>query len=226
MAVLEYDSTLFDSLPSFDAAQESLIHFESKLDRFGKVVSRHDGDDRVGLALLHRHFELRADEVLVEEVIPEQRISIGKPRPAVAAGAVTPHLFRATRDGDGYRWHPLEYVDVSEAPDMAESLAWFSRQSELLHEVAETLDREGALQSFGLSLRHGREEIPCADDEVLVESTDEASRTLTMRPRKLDGLQGTTTPTNWSVQDGKVVLRCTCQVDASTKKHVGHFETN
>jgi hypothetical protein len=167
---------------------------------------------------------LNAGERLVEVVDLERRAAVGRPATEAEAVDVVPHLFRAVREEDGYRWHPLEFVAVGDASTQAVSAQrWLAADADLLEEIAAFLDRQGAMNVFGLSLDHGREEIECADDEVLLEETDEVSRTLTMRPCRTD-LIGKGTPTNWSVKDGQVRMRCTCQ-RAGDDRH-GHFETN
>jgi len=44
-----YEPLLFDTLPAFDEAQANLTRFEPELGRLGGVVSRHGGDERLGL---------------------------------------------------------------------------------------------------------------------------------------------------------------------------------
>lgn len=51
-----------------------------------------------------------------------------------------------------------------------------------LIEVEQVLDRHGALDRFGLILLHGH--FPVAEDEILVETCDQKTRTLTSRPIK------------------------------------------
>jgi hypothetical protein len=80
MEVAAYEPLLFAELPSFEEAQLNLARLEEKLETFGNVVSSHDGDDRIGLALLHKHFDLEPDELLVERVVADERVSIGQPR--------------------------------------------------------------------------------------------------------------------------------------------------
>jgi len=163
-------------------------------------------------------------EVLVETVDPSRRVAVGSPRRRADAGDVRPHLFRATRYEGGYRWSPLEFVDVSGGPEATDAYEWLREQGALLDELARTADAAGALGVFGMSLSHGREDIPCSTGEVLVEETDEIRRILTIRPRATDELSGTTTPTSWGVHNGAVQLRCTCQRDQSGSHQ--HFETN
>src|SRR5262249_26545666 len=94
---------------------------------------------------------------------------------------------------------------------------------QLLDSLAEALVVEDLEEVFGLALDHGRDEIPLADDEVLLEETFTHPRRLLLRPAPLGAALARSTPTGWSVRDGEVIMRCTCQtVDG---RH-NHFETN
>lgn len=220
-----YDPSFFESLPSFVIAQGNLSWAEPHLASSAQVISDHGGDDRVGLALLHRHFSLERDELLVETVFPEARLSIGRPEKDPSPGDVVPHTFRAVRDGETWSWHPLEFVAAGRTCSASErTVSWLDQHDELLSHLADTLSAAGLLDVFGLTVNHGREDIECAEGEVLVESTDEQRRVLRMEPRSLSDVVGVTTPTNWSVRDGEVRMRCTCQRDQSGSHQ--HFETN
>jgi hypothetical protein len=221
----EYDPIKFDTLPPLDEAEAAFTRHEGSLRTLAKLVSEHGADERVGLALLHRHFALEADERLIEKVDHLNRHSVSTPRRVSFSQEAVPHLFRPVRVDDGYRWYPLEFVDVtSHRPAIGDSTQWLEQKTDLLNDLASSLDHDGALGVFGISLKHGREDIPCDKDEVLVETTDSMRRMLTMRPRKLHAVDGSSTPTNWSADSGQVVMRCTCQ-RAGDERH-GHFETN
>ena len=45
------------------------------------VLARHGALDRFGVHLLHKHFDLAADEILVETADPEARTLVTRPQP-------------------------------------------------------------------------------------------------------------------------------------------------
>lgn len=53
-------------------------------------------------------------------------------------------------------------------------------------EIAAVLQRHGKLDRFDLALRHGHFDV--ADDELLIETNDPATRTLSVKPYRLDEL--------------------------------------
>jgi hypothetical protein len=225
--VSSYSPEQFNSLPSFSQAQANLGVVHDSLAVFGRVLQRHGLSNDVGLALLHRHFDLEFDEILVETVIPLKSESIGSPRVVGGSAKALPHLFRTVFDptsGD-YVWYPTEFVDAQhDDGTLAARYANFAAHAEFLKDMADVLQAEGALDAIGLSLFHGREKIFCDDDEVLVESTDDIERTLVMRPGKCSAVNVTSTPTLWRFDGEKVLMACTCQTDANGNH--GHYETN
>lgn len=72
---------------------------------------------------------------------------------------------------------------------------------------SEVLSRHGKLNPFGLSLLHDHFEM--AEDEVLKETCDPQTRTLTMSPVKDSSLAGQTTITTMiNVETGKPIVKC------------------
>lgn len=224
--VSSYSPDNFNSLPNFNHAQENLDVLRDKLDIFGRALHKHGFSDDVGLALLHRHFDLAPDEILVESVIPSKSESIGSPRVVDGSARVLAHLFRAVFDpssGD-YVWYPTEFIDTrDDHSGLADRYVRFGAHTALLKDMADTLRAEGALDAIGLSLFHGREDVSCAEDEVLIESTDDAKRTLVMQTGKAAAVGATSTPTLWRFDGERVLMACTCQKNANGH---GHYETN
>lgn len=63
------------------------------IDEIKQVLARHGAQSRSGIALLHKHFELTDDEILVEECDVEQRVLTTRPR---KLSEVTPQRFIKT----------------------------------------------------------------------------------------------------------------------------------
>ncbi len=76
-----------------------------------------------------------------------------------------------------------------------------------LAEVREVLSRHGRLDRFGVNLLHTH--FPMSDDEVLVESCDDAARALTMTVQPKSALDtADIIPTSWRLTDGEALLGC------------------
>ena len=93
-------------------------------------------------------------------------------------------------------------------------------------EIAAVLQRHGKLDRFDLALRHGHFDV--ADDELLIETNDPDTRTLSVKPYKLDELPADARfrETVWSpTLDGAIdSQRCKqgCFVDLKDKHSTSH----
>jgi len=215
-SVSAYAPELFESLPTFNQAKQNLSIHQSKLEKFGRVLHAYNLSDQLGLALLHRHFDLSPDERLVEKIDVARGESVGTPRRTDASCAILPHLFRAAiNENDGTSvWFPLEFADITDDDGtMTRRYAEFAGNTEFLNEFAKVLHEEEATDVIGLAIFHGREDISCKTDEVLNESTDEIHRTLIMRPSKAAEIGVTSTPTLWRFDGNKILMSCTCPTD-------------
>jgi hypothetical protein len=56
------------------------------LEELRQILAKHARLDRLGITLLHRHFELSADEIMVEEIDFQQRSLIIKPQKKSVVG--------------------------------------------------------------------------------------------------------------------------------------------
>lgn len=109
---------------------------------------------------------------------------------------------------------------LDEVDDLDESdLACFQ-------EIAAVLNRHGKLDRFDLALRHGHFDV--ADDELLIETNDPTTRTLSVKPYRLDELPADARirETVWSPGlDGVTASnRCKqgCFVDLKDKHSTSH----
>lgn len=96
-------------------------------------------------------------------------------------------------------WTGLPHIDeVTPVSDTDEAC---------LQEIRSVLEKHGALSRFGLTLMH--QHFPIQDDEVLVESCDPISRTLTSRPVNVAELVGVSSvQTSWRLDTGEAMMKC------------------
>jgi len=89
-------------------------------------------------------------------------------------------------------------------------------------EIREVLSKHGKLHRFGMTLLHGHFEI--GEDEILLETCDPLSRTLTIRPEPVAAHPpGQHRETNWRLDTMGSVQSCMqiCKVNNDTNRHVG-----
>lgn len=103
-------------------------------------------------------------------------------------------------------------------PDVDDVAPLSNADQPCLTEIRAVLIKHGALQRFGVALLHEHFEV--ADDEILVETIDVKTRTLTSRPEKLVELSKyNSVETSWRLDDLNAMARCTtaCRPAAFTE---------
>jgi hypothetical protein len=87
---------------------------------------------------------------------------------------------------------PMNWNDLPDIEDLEPA----SEEESCLAEVQEVLERHGKAGRFGIVLLHKHFEL--ADDEVMMETWDPSTRTLTSRPVSVEDLAGKAIrPTTW-----------------------------
>lgn len=97
---------------------------------------------------------------------------------------------------------PMQWASI---PDISEVDPLSAADRDCIREIRDVLARHGRLDRFGINLIHKHFDI--AEDECLVESIDEATRTLTVRPEKKSYI-GKAIETQWQLTDGAACMLC------------------
>jgi hypothetical protein len=103
-------------------------------------------------------------------------------------------------------------------PDIDDVAPLSDADQPCLAEIREVLAKHGALDRFGVALLHEHFEV--ADDEILVETIDVETRTLTSRPEKIAELaEFRSVETSWRLDTPTAMARCTsaCRPAAFTE---------
>jgi hypothetical protein len=105
-------------------------------------------------------------------------------------------------------------------PDIDEVEPLSEKDGVCLKELKEVLKKHNSLSRFGITLLH--QHFPVADDEVLVESCDEQTRTLTIRPvKKATVGDYQLIQTNWRLDTGGALALCTTYCPPGPRGHSG-----
>lgn len=148
------------------------------LDEIGALLVRRVAHHRLGIALLHRHFHVTDDEMLVETFnADDRRVEI---RPFVHGAfhddQIAPVTVRFTAvPGDAGRLDliGMEYLHQSEENRCE---AFDASDAACLADIRRILARRDKLDRFGVRLIHNP--VNWRDDEVLFEESDVAGRVL------------------------------------------------
>lgn len=173
-----YDPAVYAALPTIRQAHDALDEVLPKdMEAISRLFVGHGVHDRLGLCLLHRHFDLAADERLVETVQPKgppelyefcstctghDVISKTSPVRDQALGVVSAHSWVLNEEGNISAY---EFQDGTHTVDMPKAF---------LTELAALLKARGLLGVFGIHAHHRHGHDP---EGVLIEINDPYSRT-------------------------------------------------
>jgi hypothetical protein len=106
-----YAPSKFDALPEFEAALEARPLIEQAAAAARELFTAHGLAETCGLAMLHKHFPLKADEVLVEEAVGEKSLIAPRPAATLETGELLPYMFQLEEGAGGcFSLAPLEFA--------------------------------------------------------------------------------------------------------------------
>lgn len=172
-----YSPTEFYNLQEFPIAKRCLVNARQHLMELGGIICKHNVHQQVGIALLHKHFELSAHERLVEE--PVANGFIIQPVANDAETELIPYLWKAAPIAQGEtHWFPLEFARVQQATMETQTFAQSIAASEaFLTEMACKLSTLQLANIFGLCTLH-RTTLTPGTHEIVLETTDDVNRVL------------------------------------------------
>jgi hypothetical protein len=97
-------------------------------------------------------------------------------------------------------------MTLAQPPDLAEVPPIGPRDEEFMRLVADMAKERGVDSRFGLALLHTH--FPMSPDEVLAETVDRPSRTLTLKPAFVGTTPGR--PTMWRLDGPEPAQVCSC----------------
>jgi hypothetical protein len=180
--MVDYDPAVFDRLPQFREAKASLARHHDQLSHPGEVIVGHGLHETIGVSLLHQHFPLFCNEVLVRRFEDANYVTMAPSRPTDRS---VPYLWQVQRNGEGWAFVPLEFVEVDD--QRAEDVERVTAASSFLQQMADSLATHGLTEVFGIATTNIKE-LRVAPEEILVETTDAAERVLTIRPEGRAGV--------------------------------------
>ena len=170
--VHNYTPQVFDKLLVWPSARQNIEQAEKHLSALGRVICKYGLQDYLGLALLHKHFDLHGDERLIERFDKNQTQI--KPRMVKDHTAIIPYLWKT----DGADWYPLEFCLSHQIPAAVVELSRnITTHKDLLSQLAVYLNRLNLTDVCGLTLLH-RQAIRLRPCQLLVETTHSPARTL------------------------------------------------
>jgi len=168
---------MFGGLPEFEEAFEQKPVVEAAALDAAAIFRKHGVTESVGLSMLHKHFKLNDDEILVET--PVGNMSFIRPAASVnVKSGYLPYMFRLVESTDGFLLAPLEYAPISVIDSGI--FGAFVSNTRFINEIGELIRKCKGLDVVGVTLLHRNHIIDC--DGGSIEFTDHDKRELVVVP--------------------------------------------
>lgn len=173
-----FDVQVFNSLQHFQTAKLSVPEVTKAADALGAVIEQHGMEDSVGICLLHKHFDLKAQEVLVEtQSVGESHL---KPQSWTSDEALVPYMWKVTTRCEVF---PLEFVQADE--DKSRKTAFVLSNSAFLADLTRTILELGLEDVAGFSVLH-RDHLTDIDPSTLELTNDQLRKLVVLPMSKTD----------------------------------------
>lgn len=195
-----YDPEVFNALPDFFVAREELSAAEEQINELGDIICSYGLHQVIGLCLLHKHFDISADERLVRRYKDDSFARMTAERGI--EDELYPYLWCLSEGGLGFGFYPVEFCIYANQIDQKRAKAHFmhlNRNKDFFAVIGREMITKNLERRFGLSGLHARSCFRLKAEETLLELTDEQRRILTLERQTEDYVKklGDTTKTLW-----------------------------
>jgi hypothetical protein len=171
-----HNSQDYLALPDIDLTSAGILAGDDYacLSETGRCLVEEHANERFGVTLLHSHFPVRDDEILVEEAHTDPQLITLRPVSGACSGLLaTSVCFEGSGD-------PLELIGLEFTSEdaLAGVLPLGGPDHDVLTRLREILHRHRKIRRFGVRLLHDPLGL---GGRVLLETCDPASRVLTCR---------------------------------------------
>jgi hypothetical protein len=206
--LLGYSADVFAHIPDFYVARDEFPR-EAIVGELGEIICDYGLHDVFGVALLHRHFELKPHERLVRHY-SNRLTSFMRPE-EVTERDLYPYLWCISRTSQAKGLYPLEFCRYLRSDDIRRYRAHMThidRRKEFLAQFSRKILHEGLEQVIALSGLHARSAFDIESHQTLLELTDEANRYITLDVTSKEQVErtGNTTKTLWHFSPSKEQL--------------------
>jgi hypothetical protein len=147
------------------------------LDEIGELLIAKGANDRFGITLLHSHFPIGDNEIMVEKPNPSERTFTLRPLEGFAAGG-DDHVAINLQFGGSHEdcTLPMVGLEFIRSEELAGIAPVSTSDALVLREVREVLERRNRLRRFGVGLLH--DALGLKESEILLETCDLSTRAL------------------------------------------------
>ena len=194
-----YQAEVFQHLNPFHLAKRFIEGHQHSLIELGDVICRHNLQDHVGISLLHKHFNISDNELVVREFVND--VAYMKPRNVDDITNLVPYLWKCEIANQQALYCPLEFCEYPDRlqDETHQEVQLINGSKQFLIEIAEKLEELELTAFFGIAALCSREPFSLGQEQTLLETTDEEQRLLTLiRAPQAEVDQIDTTQTLWT----------------------------
>ena len=172
-----------------------LVHCDAYIKKLGAVIVEYGFSENFGVALLHKHFNLYNDELLLRSV-SVNRMEVAPSNKGESEVIGYMWAFAKTHINYSFCLYPVEFLHEQSAPKWAQDAIYtMTKNSEFLLKYFDTLARMGLSNYFGIGLIP-RRLFDMEDADTLMESDNLLQRRLyidVVPQKNLEGIDATQT---------------------------------
>ena len=180
----EHDVADYAALRDMDGTDVGVLDDDDRacLHDLGRYLVSTDAYERFAIWLLHKHFEPAPGELFIERIDTDERRT--HTCPAGRSELSEPQATSVRFDAGVHDAVGIVGMEFAEPADFGSAAPINSGDEAVLSGIAERLARHDKSERFGVRLI--RDAMAVGDDELLMETCDEATRTLTCKVRRRD----------------------------------------
>jgi hypothetical protein len=172
---IDYTSDGYNSLPSYEVSQRSLQQHRNIIARLGEVITKYKLEDKIGVSLLHKHFDVPRDKKLVRTREANGVVA----KIAENTNKLLPAQWRLMPFGSIIGYAPIEFIDAATfSPAAIQQTFELQWSSAFLREFAAVLKQYGVADTFGIATLNVFKELGVSHrNEVICERPGSAPET-------------------------------------------------
>lgn len=217
----------FSCLDLFDVAQRNLDYHEKYIPSFAPIFHKHRNERRLGLSLLHKHFDVYEGESIVHRYDPLTRNAYIEPDRRLN-NDIAPILWMLERSTAGTaELVPLEFVSHLESESASKLGALREEISDtFLEDLLRQLEHTEAKRTFGLGVSPQWVFQSLSPHEVILETQpDPEKRSLLRRPIGFQDIRWmASTQTFWSFPSRRNEAFCVIHCASHCSMHCGNHD--
>ncbi len=150
MKVRNYSPLVFSNLLEFATARSMLDRNKERIGDLLNIIDKYDLHESIGVCLLHKHFNLLGDEILLRAATKNGFSVVVAPNTTKDAMPYVLAFSKENKDEEN-SLYPIEFIS-SGAGSYVDDLDRVTRNEKFLSDFRDALERHKLTEVFGLSL--------------------------------------------------------------------------